>query len=99
MKNYIFFRKAGANWVRGKHVREQPLWDEHAVYMDKLFDEGLILLAGPYADMDGALVIVQVDDERDVSHFFDDDPWVIHDILTSGEIKEWKIFLDARRRG
>ena len=30
----------------GKGAREQPLWDEHALFMDDFFERGVIALGG-----------------------------------------------------
>ena len=47
---FVVDRPAGAEWVPGKGAREQPLWDEHAAFMDDLFERGLIALGGPFLD-------------------------------------------------
>jgi uncharacterized protein len=33
-----------------KSVREQTYWDDHARFMDALFDAGVVILGGPFAD-------------------------------------------------
>lgn len=97
-ETFVIFRQSGSGRVQGKGTREQPLWDGHAAFMDKLFDAGKVMLAGPYADGSGALVIVEGEDENEARHIFDADPWVVADILTAGEVKRWHIFLDSRRK-
>lgn len=94
-KTFAVFRSPGTAWVVGTPTREQPLWNEHAVYVDNLFKAGYILLAGPYADHSGALLIVQAERREIVQHLFDDDPWTTTGILDAGEVKEWTIFLDG----
>jgi uncharacterized protein YciI len=98
MQTFAIFCNPGHNWVKGTPSRQQPLWDEHAAFMDKLFDEGVIVLAGPYADWSGALVIVEAVGEAAVRRMFHDDPWTVHDILGVGSVKEWTIFLDSRQK-
>jgi uncharacterized protein YciI len=98
MKNFVIFRYPGSGWVKDTPTRQQPLWNEHAAFMDNLFDSGVILLAGPYADYSGVLLIVQVDDEAAAKDMLRDDPWTIHDILDAGSAKEWLIFLDSRAK-
>jgi len=39
-------RKGGPAWDPGRPLREQEEWDEHARFMDGLFDEGFLVLAG-----------------------------------------------------
>ena len=95
-KTFVMFRNHGAGWVEGTPVRQQPLWDEHAAFTDRLFDTGAILLAGPYADNSGTLLIVKAEDEAAPQAMMRDDPWTIHDIMDVSSVKEWTIFLDSR---
>ena len=80
----------------GVPTRQQPLWDEHTVFMDRLFEEGRVVLAGPYADYSRALVIVEARDTEEASALFRGDPWEKAGILVSSEVVEWTIFLDSR---
>jgi uncharacterized protein len=100
MATFAVMSVNGSAWVPGVDVRQQPFWDEHAAFIDKLFDEGRILLTGPYADGSGALLIIESDAEHpaQVSAMFDADPWATHDIRRVAEVKPWNIFLDARKR-
>ena len=96
MKTYhAAFLKPGTVWDRDKPVREQPFWDEHARFMDALFETGVILLGGPFADRTGSMVIVRADSAASVYEMFRTDPWTEHDVLAVSEVKEWIIFLDA----
>ena len=61
---FVVDRPAGVEWVPGKGAREQPLWPEHAAFMDDLFERGLIALGGPFLDGSGAMVVMRVPDER-----------------------------------
>jgi uncharacterized protein YciI len=95
---YATFLRPGRRWEPDKPVREQPLWDEHARFMDALFETGVILLGGPFADRAGSLVIVSADSAARVRELFQGDPWTTHDVLAVADVKEWTIFLDARER-
>jgi uncharacterized protein len=64
--------------------------------MDRLFQQGLIVLGGPYADYSRALLVVQAHGMAEASELFRDDPWARHGILVESEIIEWSIFLDSR---
>ena len=52
---YAAFLRPGARWDPAKPVREQPFWDDHARFMDALFEKGAIVLGGPFADRTGSL--------------------------------------------
>jgi uncharacterized protein len=95
---YLVFRDPGPAWVAGRSSREQPLWDVHAEFMDRLFDQGRIVLGGPYADTSRVLIIVNARDRDEARAFFRDDPWTSRGILVDSEVIEWSIFLDSRQK-
>lgn len=71
-------------------------WDEHARFMDSLFEAGTVLLGGPFADGSGSMVILKAESGELAQAIFQDDPWAQQDVLVAAEVKEWTIFLDAR---
>jgi uncharacterized protein YciI len=93
---YAALMRPGSRWDTAKPVREQAFWDEHAAYIDSVFAAGKIVLAGPFADRAGSLVILRVPDAAAVRALFNADPWTIHDVLVVADVKEWTIFLDGR---
>jgi uncharacterized protein YciI len=95
---YLVFRDPGPSWVEGVPSRQQPLWDEHAVFMDRLFEQGRIVLAGPYADYSRVLLIVEAHSADAAAELLRDDPWTTSGILVHAEVIEWSVFLDSRRR-
>ena len=98
MTYYVAFLRPGALWNPEKPVREQLFWDDHARFMDSLFDAGVIILAGPFADRTGSMVIIKADSAAQVHEMFQQDPWTEKDVLAVVDVKEWTIFLDARAR-
>jgi uncharacterized protein YciI len=94
---YAAFLRPGKLWDPDKPVREQAFWDDHARYMDAVFETGVIILGGPFADRSGALVIIAAKSAADVREMYRRDPWTLHDVLVVGDVKEWTIFLDARQ--
>jgi len=67
MKNtFVTISSAGPSRDLSKGTREQPFWDEHAAFIDKLVAEGFVLMGGPLVDEDGAMLIVNADDENEV---------------------------------
>jgi uncharacterized protein YciI len=77
-------------------VRQQAHWDEHARFVDALFDAGTLVMAGPFADDSGSRVVLGVESVEIARAIMQEDPWARRDILVTGEVKEWTIFLDAR---
>ena len=97
-KTIAVFMRHGSNWNPHKPVREQAYWDEHARFMDALFDAGTVVLGGPFADDTGSLVILEADSPQAARAIYQGDPWTKHDVLVVGDAKEWTIFLDSRTR-
>lgn len=95
-KAIAVFLHRGSQWNPDKPVREQAYWDDHARFMDALFDDGRVVLAGPFADDSGSMVILAVESIEEARAIFQGDPWAKQDVLVVGEFKEWTIFLDAR---
>ena len=95
---YLVYRDPGSAWVDRAPTRSQPSWSEHGAFMDRLFEQRRIVLAGPFAEGRGrALIVVDASSAAEAASLFRDDPWTTQDILGVGEIVEWTIFLDARK--
>jgi uncharacterized protein len=94
---FLLFFDPGPSWVTGLPTRKQPLWNEHAAFVDLLFEQGRIVMAGPYADYSRALVIVNARDAEEAKALYRDDPWAKAGILEVSEAIEWTVFLDSRR--
>src|SRR2546423_10738087 len=52
-KPFATFFSPGPTWIAGKTSREQLCWTEHAAFMEKLFEDGTIVLGGPYVGYTG----------------------------------------------
>jgi len=90
--------KPGPNWDPTKGVREQEYWDEHARFVDDLFDRGLIMLAGPFVpEGTGALVILNVETTEEAQALYANDPWAHQGILHIADARVWTIFLDKAK--
>ena len=86
MKNtFVVISSAGPNRDLSKGTREQPFWDEHAAFIDRLVDEG------------GSLLIFNAEDENEVREKMKNDPWLERGILKQESIKRWQIFIDERK--
>lgn len=100
MAVFAVWTAKGANWDPARGIREQPGWDEHAGYADRLVDAGTIVLGGPIGsgeEEDLALLMVEAATEAEVRTAFADDPWTTLGVFRIKEIWPWTIWLDARR--
>ena len=98
---FLAISSPGPNRDVSRSTREQPFWDEHAAFIDRLVDEGFILMGGPLVDErempQGALLIVNAKDEDEVRRKLKNDPWLQKGILKLDNVKRWQIFIDARK--
>lgn len=98
LKTIAIWRAAGPNWVQGTPMRQQPYWDEHAAFMDTLFESGVVYLGGPFPD-GGAMVIYSAESVEAAVALQADDPWLAHGIHEEAGASEWAILLDSRDKG
>lgn len=94
MQLFVVLREAGSSWVNGKSSREQPYWDEHAEFMNRIIETGKILLGGPFSDGSGSMVIVKTETEQEARTIFEGDPWLLHNIHQREEVRPWQIFIN-----
>jgi uncharacterized protein YciI len=77
--------------------REQPGWDEHAAFMDRLVEEGTVLLGGPVGDGTDVLLAVEAADEQALRRTFAGDIWHVTGVLRFGRVEPWTLWLDGRQ--
>ena len=96
-------RRGGPAWDASRPLREQEKWDEHAAYMDALFDEGFVLLAGPLGDghLGGVdsehrvLLVFDADSESTIRTRLDADPWTPMGMLETVSLESWNVLLGS----
>jgi uncharacterized protein YciI len=99
MKNkFVVISSAGPNRDLSKGTREQPLWDEHAAFIDQLVADGFVSMGGPFVEEGGSMLIVNADDEGEVREKLKSDPWIKHGILKLESVRRWEIFIDVRTK-
>src|SRR5437588_12777742 len=97
---FIVISSAGPNRHPSKGTREQPLWDEHATFIDKLVDEGFIFIGGPLVNEaglpHGALLLVNAEDQNEVREKLKNDPWFTLVILKLNNEACWQTVIAAK---
>jgi uncharacterized protein YciI len=83
-------------WDASRGRREQSGWNDHAAFIDRLSEDGKILLAGPVGDIDGqhAVLVVSAASEDDARAMFADDPWT-DSILSIESVEAWTLWIGA----
>ena len=93
---YLVVREPGPAWLADRPACEQPLWLEHAAYLEGLFDRGLVLFGGPLVETQGKRVMVLAAASRQAA--FDllaRDPWTRGEVLRVASVHTWEWTLDA----
>jgi uncharacterized protein YciI len=75
-------------------MRQQHGWDGHAAYMDAIFDEGFLLLAGPLDGDRETMWVVEADSEEEIRTRMKKDPWSANGMLTPTRIERWNVVMD-----
>jgi uncharacterized protein YciI len=88
----------GPRWDDARQIRDQSGWDQHAEFMDRLADEGFVIIGGPVGDGQQTLHAVDAADEREIRARFGQDPWASAGLLLIGTIEPWQLWLDGRDR-
>ncbi|AHI01969.1 YciI family protein [Kutzneria viridogrisea] len=67
----------------------------HRDYLAGLAAEGVLLLAGPWAADDGALLAFEAADEAALRGYLDADPYKAAEVISETRITEWNPLLGA----
>jgi uncharacterized protein YciI len=92
---FIIIFKPGPKWSTGKTIFEQSL-RPHAEYMQKLYEQGKVLYAGPFLDNCGGLAILSVDNEAEAHEIIAREPATLDQIFVA-EIHPWYLSFDANQ--
>jgi uncharacterized protein YciI len=92
----VILLRSGPEWNPSRPLEEQSGWPEHAAFMDRLVDEGFVVLGGPLADERRVAHVVEAESEEAVRATWARDPWS-ETHLRIGSIDPWTLRLDARR--
>ena len=87
MAHYLLFYDT----VDGYVDKRQPYRDSHLRLAKEARERGELVMAGAYADADGALLVFEGDSEEVARSFAESDPYVRKGLITKWWIKEWKV--------
>ena len=94
MARWVIRVERGGPWDWSKDMREQKGWDEHAAYMDAIFEEDWLLLVGPLEDTRYTLWVVEAASEEEIRSRMGEDPWSANGMLRPVSIERWNIVMD-----
>ena len=89
-------RKGGPAWDDSRPLRDQDKWAEHAAFMDELFEEGFLMMAGPLGNGSPehrVLLIFDADSEGTIKRRLEDDVWTGIGVLSTVSVERWNVLL------
>jgi len=92
----VVLRRSGPAWDPSRPMEEQSDWEAHASFMDRLVDDGFIVLGGPLSDEVRVAHAVESESEDAIRATFARDPWS-ETHLRVESVEPWTIRLDGRR--
>jgi len=96
MAFFVVLRRSGPQWQPDRPLEQQTEWTQHAAFMDRLVDDGFVLLGGPLADEQRVVLAVDAGSEAEVRELLAADPWSGSHLVIDA-IEPWTIRLDGRR--
>ena len=91
---YVVLLKRGPKWIPNKPAAEQPL-SNHGRYLNEQMSKGVLLMAGPFLDDSGGLILYRGRDEAEVRAIAEHYPGVIDQILAVESIRPFRVAFDA----
>jgi uncharacterized protein YciI len=93
-KTFLLTFVQGPNYQVEKSFHDQPYWENHSRFSDKLFLQGKITMCGPLTDASKTLVVALGKSESSMRNLFKDDPFVKNGVLTLTHVDEWELHLN-----
>jgi uncharacterized protein YciI len=83
-------------WDFSRGLREQDGWDEHAAFMDRLVEDGFIVLGGPLEGDRDIMHVIEAESKGAIRARLAKDNWARNGMLAVTSIEEWTVLLDGR---
>ena len=88
-QTFAIIYSPGPNWIKGKSIFEQNLF-EHGQYMSRLLKQGHLQLGGPFSDSSGGLVILTAKDKDEADQILKNDPSITTGVFQA-TVRPWEI--------
>jgi uncharacterized protein len=81
-----------SRYVQDKYGEVRP---RHREYLQKLAEEGVCALAGPFGDESGGVIVYQAEDAEALQKIIDADPYHLEGAIAERIVREFKPVLGA----
>jgi len=99
MPLFMVIRTRGPAWRDTLSLEGQAEWAGHAVFMNALASEGLVILGGPLEGTTDVLLIVRANSAEEIRSRLAEDPWTRSDLLRITRIAPWTLRLGSLAQG
>lgn len=93
----VVLSRSGPQWDTSMPMDDQWQWNQHALFMEGLVDDGFLVLGGPLADEIHVAHVIEAESEEKVRETLARDPWY-ESLLRIDSVDAWTIRLDGRHR-
>jgi uncharacterized protein len=88
---FAVMRRYGPPYVPGRPLEEQPDWEAHRTFMNRLEANGIVRLGGPLEEREDVLLILRARNKNEIERLLADDPWTKSRILSTVRISRWEL--------
>ena len=85
----MLFAIIGHDGPEGWKLR-QKVREAHLNNLQPLLDKGKVVLAGPFTDGSGSLIVIDMESEGDAIAFAHSDPYVVEGVFERVEVKPFR---------
>lgn len=68
---------------------------DHLAYINRMHEQGRVVLAGAMADGLGGMVVIRADDEEAARQVVRDDPYTAAGVSADATLREWNVVVPA----
>ncbi len=72
------------------HLKRPLYRSNHLERLKKLDRQGKLILAGPFTDQSGSLIVIEAESLADAEQFAQEDPYMIHGVFQHLEIRPFE---------
>jgi uncharacterized protein YciI len=92
---FVVIREQSRAWDASLAMREQERWPEHVEFINRIADEGFLIVAGPVGDGNPyrAMLVVSADDDDQAAARLEDDPWTTVGVLETKSVERWEVLV------
>jgi hypothetical protein len=95
MPLFAVIRRRGTAWQPDLDLEGQSHWREHADFMNRLAEKGIVVLGGPLEGTPDVLLVMRADSKESIRQQLDHDPWTGLKLLQIRSTAPWTLRLGA----